>query len=265
MSLLKLLATKLRNNNKQPLKIFVINCKKDVERKSLIEKQLMAYGLSYEFFPAIEHDNNKGFCDEINSKLPHCTNLTRAEIGCFASHYFLWQKCVTLNSPIVVLEDDLIIDKSFPHYLVHASNYIDKCRYIKLYGLKQERKISSVKTISEQIKLGYYQKGPSGAQGYIISANGAHAFLSGIRKINIPVDDYMYLYQIHYNLPYVLFPFCIKPNDNLSSTIGARGIAKRKISSKLLLEYQRIIDSIKRYLTLIRLKHKTKPEYFDKN
>ena len=30
-----------------------------------------------------------------------------AEMGCFASHYLLWEKCVELNEPIIILEDDV--------------------------------------------------------------------------------------------------------------------------------------------------------------
>ena len=30
-----------------------------------------------------------------------------AEMGCFASHYLLWKKCVTLNEPVMILEDDV--------------------------------------------------------------------------------------------------------------------------------------------------------------
>ena len=30
-----------------------------------------------------------------------------AEMGCFASHYLLWEKCVELDEPIMVLEDDV--------------------------------------------------------------------------------------------------------------------------------------------------------------
>ena len=30
-----------------------------------------------------------------------------AEMGCFASHYLLWKKCVELNEPIIILEDDV--------------------------------------------------------------------------------------------------------------------------------------------------------------
>lgn len=34
-------------------------------------------------------------------------------IGCFYSHYRLWQKCVELNEPILIFEDDVIFEREF--------------------------------------------------------------------------------------------------------------------------------------------------------
>jgi GR25 family glycosyltransferase involved in LPS biosynthesis len=33
--------------------------------------------------------------------------------GCWFSHYYLWKRCIKLNEPIVVLEHDAIIEKSW--------------------------------------------------------------------------------------------------------------------------------------------------------
>ena len=41
-------------------------------------------------------------------------NLTDGEIGCLLSHYELWQKCVDLNEPIMILEPDGIVIRSLP-------------------------------------------------------------------------------------------------------------------------------------------------------
>ena len=34
-------------------------------------------------------------------------------IGCFYSHYRLWQKCIELNEPILIFEDDVIFERNF--------------------------------------------------------------------------------------------------------------------------------------------------------
>jgi GR25 family glycosyltransferase involved in LPS biosynthesis len=34
-------------------------------------------------------------------------------IGCFYSHYRLWQKCIKLNEPILIFEDDVIFERGY--------------------------------------------------------------------------------------------------------------------------------------------------------
>lgn len=35
------------------------------------------------------------------------------EMGCFDSHYRLWQKCVEMNEPIMVFEDDVLFSRTY--------------------------------------------------------------------------------------------------------------------------------------------------------
>ncbi len=44
------------------------------------------------------------------------TTLTKAEIGCFLSHFLLWVICVELDQPIVILEHDAVMVNN---YLTH--------------------------------------------------------------------------------------------------------------------------------------------------
>ena len=36
-----------------------------------------------------------------------------AEIGCYASHLMLWRRCVEMDQPIVILEDDFNLQPNF--------------------------------------------------------------------------------------------------------------------------------------------------------
>lgn len=49
--------------------------------------------------------------------------LSDGEKACFASHYRLWQECVKLNEPIMILEDDVEFSDEF---LNHGEEYIDE-------------------------------------------------------------------------------------------------------------------------------------------
>ena len=66
-----------------------------------------------EIFPGINRKQSEEFFKSHNltwsyhRQLPKPWPMTLAEMGCFASHYLLWKKCVDLDEPIMVLEDDI--------------------------------------------------------------------------------------------------------------------------------------------------------------
>ena len=51
-----------------------------------------------------------------NKKLSKFGDLPGAQ-GCFLSHYMLWQRCVELDQPIIVLEDDAVILGPMPEII----------------------------------------------------------------------------------------------------------------------------------------------------
>jgi len=95
------------------MKTFVINLDRRADRLSFITDQLRDY--NWTRFPAI--DGHVLTVDEIERqgfkvydkwqdpllKRP----LTFTEVACAMSHYKLWEKCVELDHPILILEDDV--------------------------------------------------------------------------------------------------------------------------------------------------------------
>lgn len=47
--------------------------------------------------------------------------LTRGEVACALSHISLWQECVILDRPIVILEHDAVMVSSYKQHAVHNS------------------------------------------------------------------------------------------------------------------------------------------------
>ena len=41
------------------------------------------------------------------------TPLTKGEVGCFLSHWNLWNKCIEENESLLILEDDAILTHRF--------------------------------------------------------------------------------------------------------------------------------------------------------
>jgi len=83
--------------------------------------------------------------------------------GCFMSHYNLWKHCVTVNTPIIILEHDIIfIDQWKPITLQHD--------VLKLF--KKTKLISNEFTGEWQV----------GAHAYIITPFGAKKLISWVEK-----------------------------------------------------------------------------------
>ena len=118
------------------MKTYVINLSDRKDRMELFESQKTVgtpnYGyvgrslnsLEYERFDAVDgskltyqqlkklgYDTDSNWIDPI-----HSTHLTSGEVGCFLSHYNLWKKCIELNVPLCILEDDAVVpDLSLIH------------------------------------------------------------------------------------------------------------------------------------------------------
>ena len=105
--------------------------------------------------------------------------------GCFYSHYRLWQKCVELNEPIIIFEDDIVVRRSFletdwKEVLIVAIGHPTKSeRYMHLleqpYGdpRAEECKLSSM----------------PGCCGYAIKPHAAQKLLDIYNKTFLPADN----------------------------------------------------------------------------
>lgn len=94
--------------------IYVVNLKRRPERRVKIEKALKLLGFQYKIFDAID---GKNLAESDLSKIKlmpnyldpfHKRPLKRGEIGCFLSHYYIWEDIVANNyDRVLVFEDDI--------------------------------------------------------------------------------------------------------------------------------------------------------------
>lgn len=50
----------------------------------------------------------------------------RGSVGCYLSHFALWKKCVELNQPILIMEDDINFVENFMEKLQKVSDFLPK-------------------------------------------------------------------------------------------------------------------------------------------
>ncbi len=58
--------------------------------------------------------------------------LLPQEFGCYLSHYLLWKECVKTNQPVVILEDDTVLESNFMQALEDCLK--SPFDFVRLYG-----------------------------------------------------------------------------------------------------------------------------------
>lgn len=93
------------------MKTFIINLEQAHTRREHMARVMSPTKIDFEFFPAVTPADEplRYFTglDNWTFLLETGRNSPRdGEIACYASHLLLWKKCVALNEPITILEDD---------------------------------------------------------------------------------------------------------------------------------------------------------------
>lgn len=116
--------------------IFMINLLRRPERRNKMERSFKEIGLHVEHVAAADGQLlTQEYLDEIGVKyLPGYADpyqnrpMTKGEIGCFLSHYRVWEQQVARElNEILVLEDDIRFEPYFKHRALHL---MDEARKI---------------------------------------------------------------------------------------------------------------------------------------
>lgn len=231
------------------LDVYVINLATSTERWERTSARLTELGISHERFDAVDgrkepHPLFERYDDKQREKYRRKA-LSGGELGCFASHFLLWKKCIELNKPIVVLEDDLIIHKSLNEALNIAEEQISTLQYLRLAATYPKPKtFKKIKTLG-QFDLIDHIRGPSGTLGYVISPSASAALIKLAEKWFIAVDDYMDRYWWHGVDCYSLMPFPIDVAENVSDIVRVKK-EPQSIWLKVRKELYKLIERIKR-------------------
>ena len=73
-------------------------------------KAVDGYEIDYDYLLSQQFDIEHNWIDPILN-----TRLTKGEVGCFLSHWRIWEECVRIDEPILILEDDAIITDKFSY------------------------------------------------------------------------------------------------------------------------------------------------------
>lgn len=213
--------------------IYIISLEQAIDRRESITRQFAGINIPFSFFNAVDGRKGKhSLFKHYNEKkrlLFKGYPMTPGELGCFASHYLLWQKCVENNQPIIVIEDDAqLIPENFLTFLKNINLFKDYS-YLRLFVNNRKRPFVETITLSD-FKIVKYLRGPGATRAYYIAPDAARKFLAHADEWILAVDDYMDQFWINQVSCMGIMPGIVKNETEFESCINANERQHKKIA-----------------------------------
>ena len=194
------------------MKIFVISLPDATARRERAARQLGELGLAFEFFDAMRGEQviAEGYferCDEQEWLLNTGHPMSLGEVGCFASHRSMWQKCVALGEPLMIMEDDFQLLPGFADAVAQVAETIADRGFIRLQSETRARK----QRVAERgdFTLWRYTKVPHSCMCNSLTPEVAQKLIEQTRAIYEPVDVFIKKFWVHRQPIYGLTPYTV--------------------------------------------------------
>ena len=223
------------------MRIYVINCCNDRERREAARTKLQRAGVRFEFFDGLSADDalDRHVFDAINHReflINTGRQATDGEIGCFASHREIWKRAAVADEAVVVMEDDFELLGDFTRALSVVAKLIEHAGFIRLQTDLRAKKKPVVDCAG--FRLSRFTKAPHGTMCYGLSPAVATSFVDATRVLDAPVDVFIKKYWEHKQPLYVLTPCPVGPSRHHgASTIGGR----EKVAKPLPVALRRVL------------------------
>lgn len=199
-------------NLRTVLKIFVISLPDAAERRERAALQLGELGLDFEFFDAMRGEDvmAEGYferCDQEEWLLNTGHPMSLGEVGCFASHRSMWQKCVELGEPLMIMEDDFQLLPGFAGAVERTATNISGCGFIRLQSETRADK-QRIATCGDYA-LWRYTKVPHSCMCNSMTPEVAQKLVEQTSAIYEPVDVFIKKFWEHGQAIYGLTPYTV--------------------------------------------------------
>lgn len=196
--------------------------KRSVNRRIRMENALNKACIPFDFIEAIDSTvPNFLYSERSNEELTRKRfgyKLVDNEVACFSSHHLAWEKCLEVNEPILILEDNCDLLPEFFEVFPHFETLVQKYDFLKLAATKP-KSFKLISTVNDKINVVRFKKRTCGIMGYVLTPHAASSFIKNAIQFIEPVDDYMEKPYKHGIATYVLRPDIVKRAD-IPSTIG---------------------------------------------
>lgn len=206
----------------------VISLASATERRAAFANRAANTAMTWRFFDACTERPPSLALDEAAVLRNKGRALTRGEIGCYASHFSIWQEMIDRQiDQLIVLEDDTIVDWDYLERLASFDLASAKFDYLRLYAklptfqrIVRKDFLQHSRSVVELIGTAY------GTQGYALTRAGARRLVDHCRVIRRPIDDAMDRSWVHGVRNLALYPAPIL-EATVPSDIGASRFAPK--------------------------------------
>lgn len=172
--------------------IVVISLKRATQRRRSIEDQLSGMNLPFAFFDAVDgklgHELFTKYDGEKARRIGEIP-LTPGHLGCYASHYLVWEHCAESGRPVIVLEDDAMLFKGpFLRFLEQATSLPPDLDCVRLFESKSRNRDSMTVYEAQGLAIAKFLRGHKSATGYYLTPSAARKFLRHGDRWVEPVD-----------------------------------------------------------------------------
>lgn len=237
----------------QEIPIYIISLQSAHDRRANIEKQFMGQNLSFNFFNAVNGRDGHKLFEKYNEKKTYLCKgykMNAGQLGCYASHYLLWEKCIQDNTPMIVIEDDVVIDFDILKKFIKKSITIpERYECIRLFRNMSNRYAETTDLDFGDFVINKYNRGHLRATGYYITPSGAKKFLGASSEWFLPVDLYMDRFWVNKVECFGIKPFCFDQDSTFESSISTnktRAKYKKGFWMKLRKELFNFSETIRR-------------------
>ena len=247
----------------KPLAIRVINLAARADRREHVARQFERAGVAgYSFFEAV---NGRAHPDHPLFRLYDAAarervkgqgrGLKLSQLGCYASHYLLWQECVSSGEPLIVVEDDAIILDNFPELLACAPDLARRWPLVWLHDNdKPGRNPTSAAGRTGPFELRKVLKSHYRTVGYLLNPQGAQRLLQYSQRWIYPVDDAMCRYFDHGVESILIRPHCVTHDNESDSDITGEALPPLCWADTLRRESHKSVDQIRRVAHNLRFR-----------
>jgi glycosyl transferase family 25 len=171
----------------------VISLVDDTARRESCRAQLDSVGaITWRFLDAVDGRGRTSYPDCYRPRQAERIvgyRLAASEVACFMSHRLAWWECSELDAPLLVLEDDFLLNPCFPEALRAGVAARDLWDVLRLQGLNDRPSVPC----GSQDGHAFVQNlaDPWGSTAYMVTPAAARRLLAHSRRIVEPVDTFL--------------------------------------------------------------------------